>query len=97
MSLLGDRLQQARKARGWSLATFALAAGGIVTRQALYKYENGLDIPRSGVLLALAQAMGVTVDYFFRPSSRLVTLSEPACRKRSGLGKRNLAAIRAQV
>ncbi len=97
MSLLGDRLQQARKARGWSLATLAGAAGGIVTRQALYKYENGLDIPRSEVLMAIARAIGVTVDYFFRPSSSLVTLSELACRKRSGLGKRNLAAIRAQV
>jgi Zn-dependent peptidase ImmA (M78 family)/DNA-binding XRE family transcriptional regulator len=97
MSLLGDRLQQARKARGWSLATLAEAAGGIVTRQALYKYENGLDIPRSEVLLRLSDAMGVTVDYFFRPSSSLVTLGEIACRKRNGLGKRDLAAIRAQV
>ena len=97
MSLLGDRLRQARKARGWSLATLAEAAGGVVTRQALYKYEKGQDIPRSGILLALAQAMEVTVDFFFRPLSSLVTLSELACRKRSGLGKRNLAAIRAQV
>lgn len=97
MTILGERLRQARKARGWSLATLAEAAGGVVTRQALYKYEKGQDIPRSGVLLALAQAMGVTVDYFFRPSSSLVTLSELACRKRSGLGKRNLDAIRAQI
>jgi Zn-dependent peptidase ImmA (M78 family)/transcriptional regulator with XRE-family HTH domain len=97
MSLLGDRLQQARKARGWSLATLAEAARGIVTRQALYKYEKGLDTPRSEVLLALAHALGIAIDYFFRPSSSLVTLSELACRKRSGLGKRDLAAIRAQV
>ncbi|MCX6575382.1 MAG: XRE family transcriptional regulator [Candidatus Aminicenantes bacterium] len=97
MSLLGDRLQQARKARGWSLATLAKAARGIVTRQALYKYEKGLDTPRSEVLLALAHALGIAIDYFFRPSSSLVTLSELACRKRSGLGKRDLAAIRAQV
>jgi len=97
MSSFGERMQQARKARGWSLATFAGAAGGIVSRQALYKYEKGLDTPRSEVLLALANALGVTVDYFFRPQSSLVTLGELACRKRSGLGKRNLAAIRAQV
>jgi len=97
MTILGERLRQARKARGWSLATLAAAARGIVTRQALYKYEKGLDTPRSEVLLALAYALGIAIDYFFRPSSSLVTLSELACRKRSGLGKRNLAAIRAQV
>jgi len=97
MTLLGERMQQARKARGWSLATLAGAAGGIVSRQALYKYEKELDTPRSEVLLALAHALGVTVDYFFRPSNSLITLSDLACRKRSGLGKRNLAAIRAQV
>jgi Zn-dependent peptidase ImmA (M78 family)/transcriptional regulator with XRE-family HTH domain len=97
MSLLGERLRQARKARGMSLAALAAAAGGIVTRQALYKYENALDVPRSEVLLALARALGISVDYFFRASTEFVTLSEPACRKRAGLGKRKFAAIQADV
>ncbi len=97
MSLLGDRLLSARRAQGWSLATLANAAGEIVSRQALHKYETGQDIPRSNVLLALAKAFGVNVDFFFRRSGSLVTLSELACRKRNGLGKRKFAAIQAQV
>jgi Zn-dependent peptidase ImmA (M78 family)/DNA-binding XRE family transcriptional regulator len=86
-----------RKLQGLSLQKLAEAAGGIVTRQALYKYEHGLDVPRSEVLLALAKAMGVSLDSFFRPIANSVSLGELACRKRSRLGKRKMAEIRSQV
>lgn len=97
MSILADRLRLGRRLRGWSLQKLAEAAGGIVTRQALYKYEHGLDVPRSEILLALAKAMAVSLDSFFRPFENTVSLSDPACRKRSRLGKRKIAEIRAQV
>ena len=73
----------------------AKEAGGIVTRQALNKYELGKDTPRSDVLLRLADALGVPLGFFFRPVDRQISLSTPVCRKRVGLSKSHLAAITA--
>lgn len=95
--MIGSRIQQARKALGWSLATLAERAGGIVTRQALCKYENDQAMPSSSVLLALGQAMDLPVESFFRPARAEVTLSGLACRKRATLGKRRLDAVCAQA
>lgn len=95
--MIGSRIQQARKALGWSLATLAERAGGIVTRQALCKYENDQAVPGSDVLLALGRALDVSVEFFFRPARAEVTLSGLACRKRATLGKRRLDTICAQA
>jgi len=62
--MIGDRVQQARKAAGLSLRALAEKAG--VSAMAISKYENNQSIPSSGVLLALAQALGVRTEYFFR-------------------------------
>ena len=38
-----------------------------ITRQAINKYEKGLMRPDSRVLIALADVLGLKIDYFFRP------------------------------
>jgi Zn-dependent peptidase ImmA (M78 family)/DNA-binding XRE family transcriptional regulator len=91
--MIGARLLQARKSRGWSLDRLAKEAGGIVTRQALNKYELGKDTPRSDVLLRLGDALGVPLGFFFRPVDRQISFSTPVCRKRVGLSKSQLASI----
>lgn len=62
--MIGERIQQARKAAGLSLR--ALAEKVDVTAMAISKYENNQSTPSSGVLLALAKALGVRTEYFFR-------------------------------
>ena len=62
---------------------------------AISKYERDLDIPGSGVLLRLAQALGVKTEYFFR--ARSVTLTVPAYRKRCSLRRRQEQAVLGQV
>lgn len=83
--MIGERVKLARKARGWSLEELAQEAGGI-SRQAIHYYETDQDTPSSSVLMRLADALGVGVDYFFRPST--VKLGSPAYRAHCRLSQR---------
>ncbi len=57
-------INQARKAAGLSLR--GLSEHTSVTAMAISKYERNESTPSSGVLLDLAKAFGVRVEYFFR-------------------------------
>ena len=88
----GQRLRSARKMAGMSLDGLVEATGAIVSKQAISKYEKGLINPSSDVLLALAKALGIKVDYFFRPNK--VNISNVAFRKKSKLSRREEDRIR---
>jgi Zn-dependent peptidase ImmA (M78 family)/DNA-binding XRE family transcriptional regulator len=62
--MIGERLKQARDAAGLNQRDLAQAAG--VSAMAISKYERNESTPSSGVLLALARALNVRVEYFFR-------------------------------
>ncbi len=87
--MLGERIKQARLAAGMSQRDLASRAG--VSAQAVSKYERNLDIPSSGVLLRLSEALGVKIDYFFRQHT--VKLIAPAYRKRAALPRKEEKAI----
>lgn len=55
----GKRIRQLRQARGLSLDGLVGLMGGVVSKQALSKYEHDRAQPRPTVLVALAQALGV--------------------------------------
>ena len=57
----GQRLRQLRLARGWSLAELSSALGGIVTKQALSKYENEKTQPSPRVAEQLASIFALKV------------------------------------
>lgn len=65
--IFGRRLRQARTMRNFSLRELAEAAGEVISHTALSKYEAGLMLPGSDVLVTLADALGQPTDYFFRP------------------------------
>jgi len=91
--MIGERIQQARKASGLSLRALAEMTG--VTAMAISKYENNQSTPSSGVLLALSNALGVRTEYFFRRVS--VELKEVEYRKHSKLPKKVLAQMEGNV
>ena len=62
--MIGERIQQARKASGLSLRALAEKAG--VSAMAISKYENNQSVPSSGVMLNIAKALHVRTEYFFR-------------------------------
>ena len=61
--MIGRRLRLARTAAGLSLSGLEDAIGNLVTAQAIGKYERDESMPGSGVLIALADALGVSIDY----------------------------------
>jgi len=62
--MLGERIRQARQANGLSLRALAEKVG--VSAMMISKYERAGSVPSSEVLLALAEALGVRTEYFFR-------------------------------
>ncbi len=90
---IGERIKRARSMAGLSLRELAEAAE--ISPMAISKYERGLDIPGSAVLIRLAKALGVRIEYFFRPTT--VSLSFPAYRRREALPAEQEASILEQV
>lgn len=90
---IGQRIKQARKANKLSLRKLAEEIG--VSAMAISKYERDLDVPGSGVLLRLSQALKVKVDFFFRPN--IVSVQLQAFRKHSSLGVKDLEAIQMRI
>ncbi len=95
--MIGERIKQARIAAGLSLRQLSECMDNYVSAQVIHKYELGKAIPGSDVLIHLAQALGVKVEFFFRPETIHVSLSAPAYRKRSALRVKHLQSIQAQV
>jgi len=62
--MFARRLQQVRLARNLSLDALAAKMGGMVTKQALSKYERGQSNPSPVVLAKLAESLGVRAAYF---------------------------------
>jgi Zn-dependent peptidase ImmA (M78 family)/transcriptional regulator with XRE-family HTH domain len=90
---IGERIRIARHAAGLSQRALAEKAG--VSAMAVSKYERDLDIPGSGVLLRLAQALDVKTEYFLRPTT--VTVSAPSYRRKASLPRKQEQAIMAQI
>jgi Zn-dependent peptidase ImmA (M78 family)/transcriptional regulator with XRE-family HTH domain len=62
---------------------------------AISKFEQGTIAPTSETLIRLAKALGVRVEYFFRPDP--IRLEAPEYRRRTSLGARKLASVEADV
>ncbi len=69
--------------------------GTAVSRQALHKYEKGVALPGSTVLIALSKALNVKTDYFFK--SIQVNLEQVEFRKKSRLGLRAESQIKERI
>ena len=90
---IAQRIRLARKRAQLSQEALALRSG--ITKQSVSKYERGKATPTSGVLMALAEAAGVTVDFLMRPAR--VELGELKFRKLSKLGARKQNSLEAYV
>lgn len=67
LNTFAKRLLQARIKAKLSMEKLSEKMNGIVTKQAISKYEKGMMMPNSTILIAMAEALNVSLDYFFRP------------------------------
>src|SRR3569623_432564 len=93
--MIGHKLKVARSASGLSLRGLAAAMNGIVSAQAIGKYESNEDMPSSRVRIALAAALHVTEDYLL--SEDELALEGVEFRKKAGTSSREEAALEARA
>ena len=67
---------------------------GKVSPTAIAKYEKGLMMPSSDVLIALSNALNMKLDYFFRPFVVDIDPSKFEFRKKSGMGSKKVESIK---
>jgi Zn-dependent peptidase ImmA (M78 family)/transcriptional regulator with XRE-family HTH domain len=85
--MLGSRIKQGRTAAGLSLRELAQAVG--LSAMAISKYERDQVKPSSEILLRLAKALSVRVEYFFRQPG--VELTDVEFRKHAKLSAQDEA------
>jgi Zn-dependent peptidase ImmA (M78 family) len=93
--MIGDRLRLARSAAGLSLRELEGRLGGLVSAQAIGKYERDEMMPGSEVLIALARALGVSEDYLLRQDH--VELVGVDFRKQRLTRSKDRARVQAQI
>ena len=93
--MIADRLKLARRKAGYSLRDLEGAVKERVTAQAIGKYERGESIPSSGVLVALAKALSVSVSYLM--DTQGVALDGVEFRTKSGTSARERAQVETEV
>ena len=91
--MFGRRLRLARKRAGLSMRALAERMDPKITAQAISKYETGKMMPRSAVLVGLAKALDVSVDFLM--SSQVEILDGLEFRKHSGTSARDRARAEA--
>lgn len=91
--MLGKRIQLARKAAGFSLEYLGQQIG--LSKMTLSKFERGVQTPSSKQLLALAKALQVRTEYFFR--TQHLNIESVEYRKRANTPKKLLDKIQACI
>lgn len=93
--MIGQRLKLARSAAGLSLRSLEVKIGNLVTAQAIGKYERNESMPGSGVLIALADALDVSVDYLVGDQEMVLEAVE--FRKKKITSRREESQVEAKV
>ena len=93
--MIGQRLRISRLATGLSLRDLEAKIANRVTAQAISKYERNESMPSSGVLIALADALDVTVDYLVGDGDLVLEAVE--FRKKRLTSRREEARVEAKV
>ena len=93
--MFSERLKLARKRSGLSLRALSSEIGGIVSAQAIGKYERGEMMPSSTVAIALAEALEVSLSYLMSPTR--VSLESVEFRKLASTRARERAAVEGEV
>lgn len=93
--MIGHKLKVARSASGLSLRALSDAVGGIVSAQAIGKYERNEDMPSSRVLMALAKALAVTEEYLLNEDE--IALEGVDFRKKVAASSKEEAVLEARA
>lgn len=91
----GERIKLARKKAGLSLRGLADKMRGLVSAQAIGKYERGEMSPGSDVLIAMSKALGVSQSYLL--AAQGVQLGAVEFRTKANTGAKDRARVETEV
>ena len=97
LQIFAKRLRLARIKAKLSMQSLCDSMEGLVSKQAISKYESAKMMPDSTVLIALAKALAVSVDYFFRPFSFDTDNFKVSFRKKASASVKEIEALKAQI
>lgn len=97
LNVFAQRLKQARILKKMSMDQLVSAIGGIISKQAVSKYESAKMMPNSTVLTALAVALGVEIEYFFRPFTFDLDKFQVSFRKKSDTSAKDVNALKVRI
>ena len=97
LNVFSQRLRQARVLKKISMDQLASMIGNSVSKQAISKYETGKMMPNSTVLTALAAALDVEPDYFFRPFTFDLNDFNVSFRKKSDTSAKDVNALKVRI
>lgn len=97
MEIFAQRLKQARILKKISMDKLVVRIGGIVTKQAISKYESAKMKPTSTIMIALATALEVDVEYFLRPFAFDANQFQVSFRKKSYTSAKDVNALKVQI
>ena len=75
--MIGDRIKALRSKKG--VTREALAKKLFISPQAVSRWEQGLAVPDTAILVPLADYFGVTVDYLLREKEKQPNVDYRAC------------------
>ncbi len=93
--MIGKRLKISRQASGLSLRDLEAKIDNLVTAQAISKYERNESMPSSTVLIGLAEALDVSVDYLVGDGDMILEAVE--LRKKRPASRREQQRVEASV
>lgn len=95
--IFAKRLKSARIMAGWSMDMLCEKIGNLISKQSISKYENGKMMPDSSVLIAIANALNLDPDYFFRPFLLELDEFEVSFRKKNKVKVYETNAIKEKI
>ena len=97
IKIFAQRLKQARILKKMSMEQLASSTGGLITKQSISKYESGKMMANSEVLSAMAFALDVDIDYFFRPIAFGLNDFNVSFRKKSDTTAKDTNSLKVQI
>ncbi len=97
LEVFAKRLRQARIKEKLSMDALCEKVKGVVSKQAISKYEAAKMMPSSHIVIALAEALGVNTDYFFQPFKFDVEEIKVSFRKKSSITAKDTASLKIHI
>ncbi len=97
LEVFAKRLRQARIKEKLSMDALCEKVQGIVSKQAVSKYEAAKMMPSSSTLIALSEALNVDMDYFFQPFKFDVEEIQVSFRKKSSVRSKDIASLKIRI